>query len=143
MTDNANDNANQLDTVKVRHMYIFPSYAEGVREECGMSAGELLETLQEAINECDRAASNADDAKSAANQALDDADTAECAAREAYDKLGKLEEAIQAIADDEARRAKWVRDAQEEAYRHGFNAGWMAAMNHARRATMAVPEVVK
>ena len=141
--DNANASQPEVETVKVRHIYIFPAYAEEVSEECGLNAAELLETLQEAVDDCDRAASNADDAKSAADQARDDADTAEECARDASEKLAKLETAIQAIADDEQRRGKWMQDAQSEAYRHGFNAGWMSAMNHARKATMAMPEVVK
>jgi len=143
--DNANANANQteVETVKVRHVYIFPAYAEEVSNECGMNAAELLEALREAVDECDRAAANADDAQSNAAQAAEDADTASSAAREASDKVSSLERTVEAIAADEKRRGKWMQDAQEEAYRHGFNAGWMAAMNHARRATLAVPEVVK
>ena len=143
--DNANDNANasHRETVKVRHVYIFPAYAEEVSNECGSNAQELLEALREAVDECDRAAGEADDAQSNAQQAAEDADNAACAAREASEKVSSLERTVEAIAADEKRRGKWMQDAQKEAYDNGFNAGWMAAMDHARRATLAVPEVVK
>ncbi len=134
---------NNPETVKVRHVYTFPDYAEEVATQCDDNADELVEALREAIEEAESAASAADDAQDNATAARDEAETAADRAREAVAKLERLVPKLESIAADESRRAKWVRDAQADAYDTGFNAGWVAAMAHARRATHATPEVTK